>query len=212
MKIPFNIKYRPQIESGEYKVETIDGNPVRIICWDRHNENKPLIVALISAPACDALSNYFQDGKPLSTDSPLLFIITPEPELTEFEQGVRDMIVSALTTTHTVSDGQVTSSVVMDYNTVRLLAAGLLKLAKKELIRQWNEDMKNEYARGKKDGITIGYNDAMKKYNEAVSYHYPTCEPPCFHGGPCTNPMLDCINCPRRSSGTTNTSATNKAE
>lgn len=86
MRIPFNIKYRPQIESGEYKVETIDGNPVRIICWDRHNENKPLIVALISAPACDALSNYFQDGKPLSTDSPLLFIITPEPELTEFEQ------------------------------------------------------------------------------------------------------------------------------
>ena len=34
-KIPFDIKYRPQIESGEYKVETRDGKPVRIICWDK---------------------------------------------------------------------------------------------------------------------------------------------------------------------------------
>lgn len=35
MKIPFDIKYRPQIESGEYKVETRDGlHSVRIICWD----------------------------------------------------------------------------------------------------------------------------------------------------------------------------------
>ena len=22
--------------------------------------------------------------------------------------------------------------------------------------------------------------------------------PDCFHGGPCTNPHFDCINCPRR--------------
>lgn len=34
MKIPFDIKYRPQIESGEYKVETRDGKPARIVCWD----------------------------------------------------------------------------------------------------------------------------------------------------------------------------------
>ncbi len=35
MKIPFDIKYRPQIETGEYEVETQDGlHSVRIICWD----------------------------------------------------------------------------------------------------------------------------------------------------------------------------------
>ena len=33
-RIPFDKKYRPQIESGQYKVETGDGQPVRIICWD----------------------------------------------------------------------------------------------------------------------------------------------------------------------------------
>lgn len=33
-KIPFNIKYRPQIESGEYKVVTREGCPVEIRIWD----------------------------------------------------------------------------------------------------------------------------------------------------------------------------------
>ena len=33
-KIPFNIKYRPQIESGEYKVVTREDRPVEIKIWD----------------------------------------------------------------------------------------------------------------------------------------------------------------------------------
>lgn len=38
MKIPFDIKYRPQIESGEYKVFLKNGNPVRILAWDLPGE------------------------------------------------------------------------------------------------------------------------------------------------------------------------------
>lgn len=34
MKIPFDIKYRNKIQSGEAKVETRDGLPVRVVCWD----------------------------------------------------------------------------------------------------------------------------------------------------------------------------------
>ena len=34
MIVPFDIKYRPEIESGKYKVETRDGRPVTIISWD----------------------------------------------------------------------------------------------------------------------------------------------------------------------------------
>lgn len=41
-KIPFDIKYRPEIESGKYKVKTNAGRPVRIICWDAKNED-PLV-------------------------------------------------------------------------------------------------------------------------------------------------------------------------
>lgn len=33
-KIPFDIKYKPQIESGEYKVYHSNGNTVRILAWD----------------------------------------------------------------------------------------------------------------------------------------------------------------------------------
>ena len=103
------------------------------------------------------------------------FIQKKLTEMTEFEQGVRDMIINTLTTVHTSSNGQITSTVTMDKNTTHLLAAGLLKLAKKELLKEWNENMKDEYARGKRDGLTIGYNngysDAEKRYNESVAYH-----------------------------------------
>ena len=34
MKIPFDIKYRPQIESGKYAVFTDCGEPVEIVKWD----------------------------------------------------------------------------------------------------------------------------------------------------------------------------------
>lgn len=30
-KIPFDVKYRPQIESGEYRIETKDGRLVEIV-------------------------------------------------------------------------------------------------------------------------------------------------------------------------------------
>lgn len=32
-KISFDIKYRPQIESGEYRVENMAGFPVTILDW-----------------------------------------------------------------------------------------------------------------------------------------------------------------------------------
>lgn len=92
MKIPFDVKYRPQIESGEYKVETKDGKPVRIICWDKKSEKKYgyHIVGLIEfGPQHEESTYYTIDGKGrLKDKEPDLFIITPEPELTKFEQEV----------------------------------------------------------------------------------------------------------------------------
>lgn len=89
MKIPFDIKYRPQIESGEYKVETRDGRPVRIICWDRQHKNYPLVVLMPGSVGEDCVSytidgRYYHDRKITDSD---LFIITPEPELSEFEEA-----------------------------------------------------------------------------------------------------------------------------
>ena len=46
MRIPFNKKYRKEIESGKYKVVTESGKEVRIICWDRKTSNDETIIAL----------------------------------------------------------------------------------------------------------------------------------------------------------------------
>ena len=90
-KIPFDIKYRPQIESGEYKVETKGGAPVHILSFE----------ALGPFPIC------YQVGDGMDADFPplpevcfannngecsyppnSLFIVTPEEELTEFEKAI----------------------------------------------------------------------------------------------------------------------------
>ena len=119
-------------------------------------------------------------------------------ELTEFEEELRQVIVSALSgETPNGSGGTMSWAVDLSDDDVRKLAPKVLELAKKKLLKQWNEDMKNEYERGKRDGLTIGYNKATKEYNESVAYHYDN--PPyvfCRFGGICNNPMKDCLNCP----------------
>lgn len=78
----------------------------------------------------------------------------------------------------------------------------------KSLRPQPKEDIaaiaKREYERGKRDGHWEGY----KKAQEDMSLHYdlttfPSIGCSCLEGGSCTNPQMDCINCPRRNgSGT----------
>ena len=76
-KIPFDIKYRPQIESGEYKVETRNGRTARVVCWDRFGTQ---LVALIGKEE-DVLT-YNPDGTMGQMSLPSdLFIVTPEKDL-----------------------------------------------------------------------------------------------------------------------------------
>lgn len=100
MKIPFDIKYRPQIESGEYKVKTKDGKQVRIVSWDKEGFECQEIVALVTnatgTESCNIYtingflrSNYYQRNMNL-------FIVTPEEELTEFENELATVIGFAI--------------------------------------------------------------------------------------------------------------------
>ena len=88
-KIPFDIKYRPQIENGEYKVVTKDNKNVRIISWDMHTSSGDKIVALVTGQGGQFEKNrtYFLDGRCCSSqhDSTSLFILTDSVDLTEFE-------------------------------------------------------------------------------------------------------------------------------
>lgn len=90
-KIPFSIDYKPQIESGEYKVETFSGYPVTIYRWDFDDGTQTPIMG----------SYVFEDGKEyvgawndeghfdlMSPNDLDLFIVTPEEELTDLEKAV----------------------------------------------------------------------------------------------------------------------------
>ena len=132
MKIPFDIKLRPQIESGEYKVETRLGNPARIICWDAKVESFPSgkdkrIVSLILDPetGIEHLTHHFTNGKVWEEESKSdLFIVTPEPELTDFELAILCNV-----------NAYVYAKDEMSKAGARATAKAFLKLAKKELCK-----------------------------------------------------------------------------
>ena len=120
-KIPFDITYRPQIESGEYKVETDCKEPVTIIKWDLKNDNGNILC-------------YYFDGKedvPYVTEGKDLFIVTsePEPELTEFENELATVIGFAISQS-VVGPNENT------FKFVKIWSERLLDLARKEFIKQ----------------------------------------------------------------------------
>ena len=89
MKKPFDIKYRPQIESGEYKVVTRDGRPVRIVCWDRVDNKDAILLGLaynkeyeVEEVICNK-----PNGVAFNLSENDIFIID-EPEVTEFERAL----------------------------------------------------------------------------------------------------------------------------
>ena len=89
MRIPFDISKRPQIESGEYKVETKDHHFVRIICWNKNTGGLDRIVALVAGDSGQEKTlHYTEEGWCCATgnnrDKDLL-IVTPEPEMSEME-------------------------------------------------------------------------------------------------------------------------------
>lgn len=149
MKIPFDITKRPQIESGEYKVEIRDGRPARILCWDKVDECGQYIVALVQyTPEHEDIISVCEDGiyKGTYGHGYDLFIITPGPELNEFEQAVKDLCWK-------IGMGEV----VYKDDIIKKTAAELLDLARKELIEeQYTSDPR------KTDLYKLGKAEALK--------------------------------------------------
>lgn len=82
MKIPFDIKFKPQIESGEYKVILDCGVEAEILAWDKPGEY-PIVCMAKKEGAIpfrtdnNGIAYHYPEGSNYSN----LFIITPEPEL-----------------------------------------------------------------------------------------------------------------------------------
>ena len=83
-RIPFDIKYRPEIEAGKYLVETREGVSVRIICWERKGYYPP-IIALLDIKASEIVYTYTEKGKYGDTgaESHLDLFLVPNPDYKE---------------------------------------------------------------------------------------------------------------------------------
>ena len=92
-KVPFNMNYRPEIESGKYKVVTRDGRTVRIVCWDA-TEEYPLIVLFAGGSARPA--EYPADGVSTIYKNCDLFVVTGEEDRRGFKGVLCDCIYQAL--------------------------------------------------------------------------------------------------------------------
>jgi len=129
MKIPFDIKYRPQIESGEYKVETRDGRPVKIIYWEAKGP-APIIGLFMTDDGSETTVEVHPNGRWSDDESYELdfdlFIVTPEPELTKFEKELESFYNHHLQVCTYDNQGTVEDS-------LHDGAAKLLTLARKEL-------------------------------------------------------------------------------
>lgn len=134
MRVPFDMKYRPQIESGEYKVETRDGKPAKIVYWDlkAYDDDIKLVVIIGEDGSQGAITmskhgSFYSDYLALGEHRYDLFIVTPEPELTEFEGALSKFLCDA-----SVRPGP------ENYDAwAREYASQLLDLAKKELKSPW---------------------------------------------------------------------------
>lgn len=128
-KIPFDIKYRPQIESGEYKVETRDGRQAKVMDWAFNDKVFGNGIAIkVTDRDGDYALLYKHHGKqasifPVEEGSDLI-IITPEPELSEFEIAIHRRL-------NLINGEDMTTTELLEET--KGMAAELLALARKEI-------------------------------------------------------------------------------
>lgn len=155
MKILFDIKYKSQIESGEYKVETRDGRPVEILKWNAKAKDGACIIASIEEDGEEEAYQFFPNGSAVSSKSSDeycadLFIITPEPELSEWET-----FISGCLQKHGLLDCGAADRIAQN------CSAELLELARKELVKEGTS--KNEMGTMLYDaGFEDGKEEALK--------------------------------------------------
>ena len=157
-KIQFNIKFRSQIESGEYKVEIgkSDPWPARIACWDLNGND--LIVIVSNPEGKEEGLIYTPEGKHKAYAPKIdsdLFIVTPEPELSEFEKNLSDIFGYAISMS--VSDPKKPTD-----EFVREYAPELLAIARKQLQPEIDAEIEKAYKTADEVQYRKGREEALK--------------------------------------------------
>lgn len=187
------------------------------------DDNRPEGTMDCSSAECERLEKAFEVN---NLDFVEGFMEKKLSRLTEFEVSLRQIIEETLSDeVPNGSGGTMSWAVALSGDDIKKLAPKVLALAKKELIKD------DELAKKHLDGYCMGREDTLKEMMDFVESHFhgkktkefdtpminiPAWEPPCYRGGPCTNPMRDCINCPGKTTGggfnTTSGTSTSKAE
>ena len=131
MKKQFNLQ--DWLKDKSQNIETRDGRPARIICTDAKADDGACIIALIPGYGGEEAYQFFPDGRAFSSkssdeDCADLFLVTPEPELTEFENAFG----RALMEVPEPDDEEEW------YPFLKEKAAELLEIGRKEIIKQGN--------------------------------------------------------------------------
>ena len=150
-KIAFDIKYRAQIESGEYKVVTREDRPVEIKIWDLKGDFPVVGVYYDEKNNRDTAVQVTAEGrcsiKPDDGYCDDFFILTNKSDLKEFESVVQEIFYKGRE--NKIELLKITSSV-------------LLKAARKELEKNYHILSKKEYAEFEGDTYTRGYQKGEK--------------------------------------------------
>lgn len=162
MKIPFTLE--AWLADKSQRVETRDGRPARIICTDAKAYDGACVIALIPGYGGEEAYQFFPDGHAFSSkssdeDCTDLFIITPGPELSEFEQAVIDYKYNS----H--------DSSLFDpghFDKVRNEAAELLALATEELKKTFVLLHKDDY----QTAFDLGKAEALKEIEQDPESSY----------------------------------------
>jgi len=174
MKRDFNIKYQPDIESGRYKVVTISGDDVDIIGFE-YNHGKYPILAIIHKEDGDTSLWYDKDGEydpqgaAVYNNAYNLVVVTDEPELTEFQSAIYELLKSHGTD---YSD---------DLKSIKDMVDLLLPLAQKELLSRGFELLSEEERQSKKKVVyepfecarEFGYKEGFKAGKISVLQDVP---------------------------------------
>ena len=124
-KIPFNIKFRPQIESGEYKVVTRQNVPAKIVYWDAAG-SKPIVAIIAGKPL-----TYTNNGTRynlflfINCEDDLFILTNGDQEMSEFEKKLFDKYKSIVDSAELNDDEEIATWARAD-------AISLLSIARKQ--------------------------------------------------------------------------------
>jgi len=181
MRIPFDISKRPQIESGEYKVIYVEypstnQYPVEILKWDS-NSDAGCIIGCVRRNGKDRIYAFDESGEhKVSGEDDRLFIVIPEPEISEFEKRLQEVLFEHATTNSSAEEkAHQYSAELLDLAKQQLLQSGELLTQEhhEKLMEVMNKAHEEELEKAYKNSDEVQYRKGYEKGKEDALNNLP---------------------------------------